>query len=144
VVAIAANRLSAGVRPNGSLQIYAPSSYTSGLSTEHVDEDATPNELMEPFSYFNDAPPRDLTLTLAMLEDIGWELEDVPTCGDANDDGSIASSDALVALRTAVGIAECSRFACNVNASGGVTSSDALLLLRRAVGQDAAFSCPLT
>lgn len=63
-------------------------------------------------------------------------------CGDASGDETINASDALTALRTAVGTASCQACACDVNGQGGITSSDALLILRKAVGQQVSMSCP--
>jgi cysteine-rich repeat protein len=62
-------------------------------------------------------------------------------CGDPDDDGSTTASDALLALRAAVGIESCDACICNVDASTGaipVSAADALRLLRFAVGAPAA------
>jgi len=66
----------------------------------------------------------------------------VPICGDANGDGDVTASDALVALRTAVGSATCSSTLCDTDGSGSITASDALLILKVAVGQDVTLTCP--
>lgn len=62
-------------------------------------------------------------------------------CGDANDSGSLSASDALAALRTAVGTGSCPLCVCDVNSSGGIVSSDALAILRAAVGQAVTLAC---
>lgn len=62
-------------------------------------------------------------------------------CGDANDDGAVSATDALVVLRVAVGIDTCAACVCDVDASGGesaVTAADALRVLRAAVGEPGA------
>jgi hypothetical protein len=64
-------------------------------------------------------------------------------CGDANGDGTISASDALAALRTAVGInSGCGSCACDVNNSASITASDALTILRVSVGQALTLGCP--
>jgi len=62
-------------------------------------------------------------------------------CGDANYSGSLNTSDALLALRTAVGSGNCVRCICNVNNMQGINTTDALLILRAAVGQPVDFNC---
>jgi bacterioferritin-associated ferredoxin len=64
-------------------------------------------------------------------------------CGDANADSSISASDALAALRSAVGVSSgCGSCACDVNSSSSITASDALTILRLAVGQPVTLNCP--
>jgi hypothetical protein len=63
-------------------------------------------------------------------------------CGDADVDGSVAATDALLALQAGVGAAECSECRCDVNAAGGISATDALLILRAAVGQPVTLACP--
>ncbi|MFN2376289.1 MAG: hypothetical protein ABR538_07110 [Candidatus Binatia bacterium] len=62
-------------------------------------------------------------------------------CGDANGDGSITASDALSALKTAVGTGTCEVCVCDTDASGSVAASDALRVLRAAVGQVVTLDC---
>jgi hypothetical protein len=63
-------------------------------------------------------------------------------CGDANADGKITASDALAALKTAVGSTTCPLFRCDYNGDTKITASDALAILRKAVGQDVPPKCP--
>jgi hypothetical protein len=63
-------------------------------------------------------------------------------CGDADDNGSITASDALLALRTAVGAASCPARRCDTNDDGSISTSDALRILKEAVGVDVLLSCP--
>jgi cysteine-rich repeat protein len=63
-------------------------------------------------------------------------------CGDANGNGSIQTSDALFALRTAVGQVDCSLCVCDVTNNGTVVSSSAQRILRIAVGQVIPLNCP--
>jgi hypothetical protein len=65
-----------------------------------------------------------------------------PLCGDANGDDVLAATDALIALRTAVGTATCVPCVCDTDASGGVTAADALRVLRAGVGEPVALDCP--
>jgi hypothetical protein len=58
----------------------------------------------------------------------------VAACGDANGDGTITASDALIGLKTAVGSDACTPAICDVDGSGAITAADALAMLRVAVG----------
>ena len=82
---------------------------------------------------------------------LGWSLpaaaQEDPcsgtTCGAPVTNGSPpTASDALFALRAAVGSETCPACVCDVDSSGSVTASDALAILRRAVGLGAALVCP--
>jgi len=64
-------------------------------------------------------------------------------CGDANGDDAITASDALAALRTAVGTGTCSLALCDVDDNGSVSASDALRILQRAVGTNIELTCPV-
>jgi len=68
---------------------------------------------------------------------------DVSTCGDANADGIVTATDALIALSAAVGLAECEPVRCDADDSGAVTASDALAILNVAVGIPVVLSCPV-
>lgn len=70
-------------------------------------------------------------------------LDSGETCGDANNDGKVTASDALSALKVAVGSGTCPLIRCDVNDDGKVTSADALRILRFAVGVDSPLDCPL-
>lgn len=64
-------------------------------------------------------------------------------CGDADDSGRIAATDALFALRASVGSSSCSACLCDVDGSGGATTAtDALRLLLAAAGFDVSLDCP--
>jgi len=54
----------------------------------------------------------------------------------------ITASDALFALKSAIGSEVCLLCVCDVNGSGDVTASDALILLKLAVGQSVPLACP--
>lgn len=64
-------------------------------------------------------------------------------CGDANGNGLIQASDALLALKAAVGSAQCALPLCDVNNNGAVQANDALAILRKAVSQPVTLTCPL-
>lgn len=52
-----------------------------------------------------------------------------------------AVTDALLALRATVGLAECPVCECDVNASGATTVADALMILAKAVNLDVSLDC---
>jgi len=62
-------------------------------------------------------------------------------CGDASADGTVTASDALAALRTAVGNGTCDLCICDTDSSGTIAASDALRVLRAAVGQVVSLDC---
>jgi hypothetical protein len=64
-------------------------------------------------------------------------------CGDSNKNGEISATDALSALRTAVGAQACELCLCDINHNGEVTAPDALAILRRSVGQQTPLLCEL-
>jgi hypothetical protein len=64
-------------------------------------------------------------------------------CGQPSSTGSgPKSSDALFALRAAVGTGDCDLCVCDATGDGKVTSTDALRILRKAVGQGVVLGCP--
>ncbi len=136
----AAETITRGKRLDGAVQLFAPIFYQPGSSVAHLDTAVAPNELMEP--YITSPAPHSLRITLAMLSDIGWQMAPEPRCGDANSDDDITATDALQALKGAVGSTTCPAEVCDVSSPGGVTSSDALPLLRYSIGQPVALSCP--
>lgn len=75
----------------------------------------------------------------ACTENCAWT-----ECGDTDHSGSITATDALHALRTAVGSASCALCVCDARSSPNITFSvaDALILLRRAVGSEVDLQCP--
>lgn len=91
-----------------------------------------PGELPVPTTTTTE-PPDTTTTTLPGSERCGFPVTD----GDKP-----AASDALRALRVAVGSAECALCVCDVNDNGGVSTSDALLILKAAVGLDVSLDCP--
>jgi len=70
----AATSKSAGVAADGKPRLYAPSDYEPGSSISHLDLSVHPDDLLEPF-HNNSA---DMTLALALLEDMGWEINAGP------------------------------------------------------------------
>jgi len=88
------------------------------------------------------APPHTTTTTSTTLADTpcGNPMDTAPLAGAGHD--TITASDAMAALRAAVGIQQCSVCVCDVDASGTVTATDALLILRFAVGQPVSLQCP--
>ncbi|MFT5040902.1 MAG: hypothetical protein ACI8TX_001871 [Hyphomicrobiaceae bacterium] len=66
----------------------------------------------------------------------------IDVCGDADASGRVSATDALLTLRTAVGLAECAVCICDANGSSEITASDALSILKVAVGQAFVVQCP--
>ncbi len=62
-------------------------------------------------------------------------------CGDANLNGRITASDALIVLRIAVGVGSCRAQVCDVDANGTISASDALRVLQVAVGLPVELNC---
>jgi hypothetical protein len=62
-------------------------------------------------------------------------------CGDADLDGRIAATDALIVLRRAVGLAQCPMRVCDTDSSGSISAGDALRVLQRAVGMSVVLVC---
>jgi len=64
-------------------------------------------------------------------------------CGDATGDGFLTATDALFALRAAVGLVSCPLCACDVDGSGGIVPTDALVILKKSTGLQIPVSCPI-
>jgi hypothetical protein len=69
VVAVSRQRLTAGVDPNGHVEMFAPNPQQPGSSVSHFSTSLSPNELMEP-RYI--VPLHDVGLAKELLADIGW------------------------------------------------------------------------
>ncbi|RMD85336.1 MAG: hypothetical protein D6815_02100 [Candidatus Dadabacteria bacterium] len=67
-----------------------------------------------------------------------------PVCGDADGNGRVDATDALLVLWAAVERLPCPPSRCDASGDGRLSASDALLVLRAAVGLPAALSCPAT
>jgi len=63
-------------------------------------------------------------------------------CGDADASGAILTSDALAALRAAVGLLNCLPERCDTDRDGSVDASDARAILAASVGLHAMLICP--
>lgn len=88
-----------------------------------------PGELPQPTTTIPDTT----TTTLVVGEGCG-----VPVSGGPQP----KTSDALYALKAAIGAVECDLCACDVNDSGSLTAGDALAILQAAVGGDVDLVCP--
>jgi hypothetical protein len=131
--------LNVGVGGGGHTEMYAPNPFESGSSVSHYAKTLSPNELMEP-SYT--VPIHELELSLRLMQDIGWPT---PTpCGDADQSGTIVATDALIALKTAVGSASCFETQCDSTGDGATTATDALGILNAAVSPGTILRCGLT
>ena len=72
----------AGADAQGRVRLYAPTTYEPGSSISHYDTAASPNLLMEPAITSTLAASRNIDLTAALFEDIGWKTElSVAGCG---------------------------------------------------------------
>src|SRR5262249_5440839 len=69
-VSVDADGRRAGENLAGDVLLYTPSAYSDGSSIGHWDPSATPDLLMEPT--INPHLPRNLDLTPAALQDVGW------------------------------------------------------------------------
>jgi hypothetical protein len=136
------------------------SSTTTTLSTSTTSTTTT-TTLLEPTTTSTEPPPPTTTVTsstsstastspdptsTSTIVDLTSTTEHTTTtleavCGDADENGSIEASDALTALRRAIGTGFCRNIVCDVDASGEVNASDALIILRAAVGQSAVLTC---
>lgn len=67
----------------------------------------------------------------------------VCVCGNPVIPGDVTASDALYALRAAVGSGKCSPCACDVNNDSFISATDALIILKYAVGQEIILVCPV-
>ncbi len=128
--------LQAGLRGDGSIEIYAPDPLRAGSSVAHFSDVLFPHDLMEPFAT---GVRRELLLTLALLGDLNWPL--IP-CGDADASGEVLASDALGALQTSVGGGDCAPAICDADSNGDILTSDALRILQFAVGLPVDMDCP--
>jgi hypothetical protein len=71
-----------GADAAGRVRLYAPTVYAPGSSISHYDTAASPNLLMEPAITPTLAASRNVDLTAALFEDIGWKTElSVAGCG---------------------------------------------------------------
>jgi hypothetical protein len=69
VVAVSRQRLTAGVDPNGHVEMFAPNPQQPGSSVSHFSTSLSPNELMEPHYT---VPLHDVGLAKELLADVGW------------------------------------------------------------------------
>ena len=106
--------LSAGVDPNGHVEMYAPNPVQGGSSVSHFSNALTPNELMEP-SYTG--PELDPRLAVDLLVDTGWRLFD-STCGNGVIDAGEQCDDA----NTISG--DCCSASCQLEAAGSTCTDD--------------------
>jgi len=75
----------AGADAQGRVRLYAPTTYEPGSSISHYDTAASPNLLMEPAITSTLAASRNVDLTAALFEDIGWKTElSVAGCGEGS------------------------------------------------------------
>jgi hypothetical protein len=138
---VATTGLSEGTHAgSGHVLMHAPNPLVSGSSVSHWSLDLTPNEMMEP-SY--SGSNRDLEITLAAFEDIGWLTLSAVVCGaPVTESFPPSASDALSILQTAVGMSSCALCVCDVDSNGSMAASDALRVLQSAVGLSVTLDCP--
>ena len=73
---------------------------------------------------------------------LGGDAAMTGMCADGNEDRKVTAGDALIALRTAVGLDTCPLCMCDPDGSSKVTATDALVVLRVAVGLSVSLNCP--
>jgi hypothetical protein len=89
----------------------------------------------EVFSVWNEEPPGQT------VSDVFASRGILELCGDADGDGHVSAVDALIALKSATGAAQCLLCRCDTDNSGQVTATDALALLQSAVGLAVSLDC---
>jgi len=62
-------------------------------------------------------------------------------CGDADNDGTVTSTDALLALNASVGALYCDGCLCDASGGSSVTATDALIVLQAATGGAVPLDC---
>ncbi len=63
------------------------------------------------------------------------------SCGDANADGSLNATDALIALKAAIGVEACELCRCDIDGRGTITAGDALAILQLGIGLPVPLMC---
>lgn len=87
--------------------------------------------------------PSPTTTTTTLVDATTTTIPGSGLCGFPVSSGDTPSaSDALAALKAAVGVRDCDLCVCDVNSSGSVGASDALGILRAAVGIETPLDCP--
>lgn len=79
--------------------------------------------------------------TTTSLDDTTTTTLFAGSCGDANGDNNITTTDALYILYAAVGLQTCTLAACDVDGNGQVLTGDSLRVLQFAVGLPVELSC---
>ncbi|MGB3427251.1 MAG: PA domain-containing protein [Burkholderiaceae bacterium] len=105
----------------GLVRLYAPATVALGSSISHFDTVAAPNLLMEPFINADLRSARNLDLTPALMQDIGWQMETlkIGTC-DTGVPNYLANGDLLhVKLEACNGARNRGQF---VSCTNGVTN----------------------
>ncbi len=62
-------------------------------------------------------------------------------CGDANADGAVSATDALIVLRASIDLETCAAGRCDVDGNGTISATDALVVLNFSVGRDVELRC---
>jgi hypothetical protein len=78
--------------------------------------------------------------TQQFVSAIGSVMSTIP--GDANGDGTVSASDALLTLAAAISAGTCELCICDVNGDGSITATDALIVLNLAVGLPVDINAP--
>ncbi|MFQ5352658.1 MAG: hypothetical protein ACE5D3_06260 [Candidatus Binatia bacterium] len=140
-VSLHSSFLSDGVNhSSGAVRMFDPPRVAGGSSVSHFNNILFPDQVMEPgYTGPNHALGLPDGLSLSLLVDLGWSR--LPLCGDANGSGALDINDALLVLRRAVGLSECSLERCDADGDGSVGIVDALLVLRAVVGIEASLVC---
>lgn len=111
---------------------------------------AVPDSLLSPPLYYGDTTDETAASVVplaagqsAVAIDIAFPFAWTPmVCGDANHNGEVQATDALIALRAGVSAATCAVALCDVDSSGGINASDALRILTRSVNPSFVLTCP--
>lgn len=122
-VAFASAFLTAGRTAAGHVEMYAPTMVATGSSLAHFNTVLTPNEVMEP-SYTG--PNHNITLTRALLQDIGWNDcgNGAIDSGEGCDDGDATSGDGCSAICQVEQCYQCAGAPSACSADNGAACDD--------------------
>lgn len=135
--------LNSGVDVNGDVRMHDPARLAPGSSVTHFSPVLSPDQFMEP-GYTGPIHDTGLPGGLAayLLADLGWPLRAESSCGDADGSGQIGIADALIVLRSALGLpGSCPLSSCDVNGDQQLSVLDALLILSLVVGNPVSLDC---
>jgi hypothetical protein len=103
----------------------------NGSNATHIGADSATPDVLEFAGRMDDVR----LFPIALLPEEMGDGAPLLVCGELTGDCNITATDALAALRMAVGLLD-DDFSADVNGSGTITATDSLAVLRIAVGTD--------